>query len=362
MLDATRLFGRRCLRLMARPADATREIVHARVLAAGFLMGWFVSAGNCLWVGEVLWPGWGRVWVYLGVAALAGALLFLLQASLLHILGRLAGGRGEWAVTASMFGYATTPFLAWLITVWVTLGCWVRAVGPVPLYVAALLALVLSLLVVLVTALAIFRHGMAEGHGLRPGRAWVVTLGGAVALVVAGNLLSGSFVAQRSITAANHEAMEMAPVPFRAVSPEQALRLRVEYKLNRRAILAGQIRRGEVVVVDAEAGGAWAGRVLGLPGETVELKHGRLLVNGRPSEEPWAKRGAISVPSRALGADEYLLALDRSVPGLSPDWNSEFRRVVSRKRIVGVPFAVHAWLLRLWLGSGQGADEERQSS
>jgi signal peptidase I len=55
--------------------------------------------------------------------------------------------------------------------------------------------------------------------------------------------------------------------------------------------------RGEVVCVRAHDGGTVLRRVLGLPGETIGIRKGRLLVNGAVLEGPWGKRPGI----RAFG-------------------------------------------------------------
>jgi signal peptidase I len=50
-------------------------------------------------------------------------------------------------------------------------------------------------------------------------------------------------------------------------------------------------QRGDVVVVRLHAGGhrMYMKRVVGLPGETVAFREGRLLINGKPLAEPYVK-------------------------------------------------------------------------
>jgi hypothetical protein len=76
------------------------------------------------------------------------------------------------------------------------------------------------------------------------------------------------------------------------------------------------------------------GRVVGLPGERVELVEGRLLINGQERAEPYILpqyRAAVSSPEKLLGPDEYfILPEDRTlVESLRKDI------VVPRDRIAG---------------------------
>jgi signal peptidase I len=52
-------------------------------------------------------------------------------------------------------------------------------------------------------------------------------------------------------------------------------------------------------------------RVVGLPGETVQFVEGRLLVNGRPLDEPWRRAPCDwTLPPRTLGPDQYFVVGD----------------------------------------------------
>ena len=49
-------------------------------------------------------------------------------------------------------------------------------------------------------------------------------------------------------------------------------------------------RRGDIVVVDRPTGEVdLVKRVMGLPGETVEVRGGHVLINGQPVAEPWVR-------------------------------------------------------------------------
>jgi signal peptidase I len=58
-------------------------------------------------------------------------------------------------------------------------------------------------------------------------------------------------------------------------------------------------------------GGPLVKRVIGLPGETVEVRSGRVLIDGRPIAEPYlAAPGTYSMPARRLGPGEYFVLGD----------------------------------------------------
>lgn len=90
-------------------------------------------------------------------------------------------------------------------------------------------------------------------------------------------------------------------------------------------------RRGDIVV--ARSGGEWIlKRVVGLPGETVEVRAGRLFVNGMPWREPQAVLpGSLSIRPGRLQPDRYaLLGDNRSLDDFVP-----VHAVVARDQLVG---------------------------
>ena len=73
-------------------------------------------------------------------------------------------------------------------------------------------------------------------------------------------------------------------------------------------------------------------RIIGLPGETVEIRHGVVHVNGEVLAEPYLQlRGQWDLKNQSLSADEYFVVGDnREVPM----HHHTFGRV-KRRRIVG---------------------------
>ncbi len=68
--------------------------------------------------------------------------------------------------------------------------------------------------------------------------------------------------------------------------------------------------RGDVIVFHLPEG-ARIKRILGLPGETIEIRQGQVLVNGKPVPEVYVKEpGTYSMPPLTLGPKEYFVLGD----------------------------------------------------
>ncbi|MGI8916844.1 MAG: signal peptidase I [Chloroflexota bacterium] len=91
--------------------------------------------------------------------------------------------------------------------------------------------------------------------------------------------------------------------------------------------------RGEVVVLELEHGAdrLLASRIVGLPGDTVEIRGGRLLINGQANDPaPGAAMPARVSPLR-LGPEQYYLLGDNRAAAL----DSRTFGPVSRTQILG---------------------------
>ena len=117
-------------------------------------------------------------------------------------------------------------------------------------------------------------------------------------------------------------------------------------------------RRFEIVVFpDRVHGGYIIKRVIGLPGEKVEIFDGSVFINGNLLQsdtygaEPIADAGSLNAQAMLLGEDEYFVLGDNR--NESVDSRSSEIGAVNRKRIVGRAFLR---LLPLWnfgpLGKG----------
>ena len=87
--------------------------------------------------------------------------------------------------------------------------------------------------------------------------------------------------------------------------------------INLLAYRTGDPQRGDIVAVRmAGKHMFYLKRVLGLPGETVALRHGQLWINGKQIDESYlAYTGTWTMEETSLGMDEYWVAGDnRSMP------------------------------------------------
>lgn len=116
-------------------------------------------------------------------------------------------------------------------------------------------------------------------------------------------------------------------------SMEPTLRINDRLLVDHRASLRGTWAHGDVVLFDAPESWSGAGetlvkRVVALPGETVEVRAGGVVLNGTPIAEPYlpqapppsdAEPDALASPPRKLGPDEYWVMGDNR-------WNSDDSR------------------------------------
>ena len=72
-------------------------------------------------------------------------------------------------------------------------------------------------------------------------------------------------------------------------------------------------QRGDVVGVWVRPGEIYVKRIVGLPGEKIDFKDGRILINGQPLKEPYTRKlipDAWEVSPVELGPDFYFVAGD----------------------------------------------------
>lgn len=123
--------------------------------------------------------------------------------------------------------------------------------------------------------------------------------------------------------------------PIRITGPSMSPTYRENsiHLVNRLAYSWREPRRGDVVSIRLAGHSVmYMKRIVGLPGETVEFRGGRLWVNGQPLEEPYVKSASRwNMPPRRLGVEEYFVVGDnRSMP-----IEDHVFGVATRSRIVG---------------------------
>lgn len=111
--------------------------------------------------------------------------------------------------------------------------------------------------------------------------------------------------------------------------------------VNRLAYLRSEPQRGDVVAIRYSGVSRFSGksimlmkRIVGLPGETVEWVEGKLLINGRPLDEPYVKKRCFwdFKPNHwQLGDDEYYVVGDNRAMA----YEDHVQGAARRERIVG---------------------------
>jgi len=125
----------------------------------------------------------------------------------------------------------------------------------------------------------------------------------------------------------------LLPVRVSGISMEPTLRNGSVNLINRWPYWWREPRRGEVVAIRTTGRSVmYLKRIVALPGETVEIRAGRVFVNDRPLAEPYVHEPEPwQMEPRTLGREEYLVFGDnRSMP-----IELHLAGVVKRYKIVG---------------------------
>jgi signal peptidase I len=169
---------------------------------------------------------------------------------------------------------------------------------------------------------------------------WVLTIGIAVIVVV---LVKAYVVNPYRIPSSSMEpAFHCSDMPgCRGGSNDRVLAVRFLYHLR-------DPHRGDVIVFEAPVaavtactqGGTYVKRLIGLPGETIAARDGRVLINGRPLDETWLKGGRGRTDRFGpvkLAPDQYFMMGDnRQMSCDSRRWGA-----IGRDAMVGPVFFVY---------------------
>jgi signal peptidase I len=116
---------------------------------------------------------------------------------------------------------------------------------------------------------------------------------------------------------------------------------------DRLAYRLGPPRRGDVVVVHPppEPGESFIKRVIGLPGETVQIAAGIVRVNGRALTEAYIAAPPNYSGAWSLGSEEYLVLGDNRINSSdSHVWGPVLRTAIAAKALL-VYWPVAEWTL-----------------
>jgi len=125
----------------------------------------------------------------------------------------------------------------------------------------------------------------------------------------------------------------LLPVRISGISMEPTLRNGSVNLINRLPYCWREPRRGEIVAIRTTGTSVmYLKRIVAMPNETVEIRAGRVFINGEPLAESYVKNpDPWEMPPRRLGRNEYLVFGDnRSMP-----MELHVAGVVRRDRIVG---------------------------
>lgn len=262
------------------------------------------------------------------VPALLAILVILVKLYPIHLAARLMEGRGKYSGGTGTFrgllsviGYASLPqIIAGLLFLLIVL------LVPEPtgslfrnFHIATLSVLIAIGVALFIWVLILSVHAMRRVYCLRDlaiiAALLIGTVVGAIPLLaalmpVAGEVRVNSAYVRPILSPRIMRLFADDPVE-RQPGPRS-----IQIHLDRIVYRFHSPERFDIVVYGIKAGasrdqkGHSAGRILGLPGETIELAEGALRINGRLWEEPYILpefRETVTVPATLLGREEYFV-------------------------------------------------------
>ncbi|HHY47437.1 MAG TPA: signal peptidase I [Firmicutes bacterium] len=343
-----------------KPGLAMEDIRSAPRTWISVVLGTIAFCSQTVLWAEVLLPWVRNVYLYLLLGTGIALGYFIVVSAVVNAVSRLLGGKGRYSDFLNVWGYTYIPgILGGLVVVAAIsgltrhpdmLGRLARGQwAPVLIVSGVVVVLVFLLWDVLLKALAI-----RVVHGISLGRLVLA----AIILVVISSLF-GSLVRHFAIEPVRFSDLTV----FRSIDPSVA-----ELVMAREANIArmlgqrpGQVttsfeirklpwgpRRGDIVVFERPGSkGLSLGRVVALPGETVEVRDGRVMVNGRemPGKHtlmPGVMPGGITIPPLKVPESTYYVLgdnrrLDPASYGGGP---------VPKREIIGAYFETVLFLQR----------------
>jgi signal peptidase I len=307
--------------LITSPRDGLEGICARHVLGWALPIGAVAYYWRTLPISEALLGPIGGPVTYLVANALVALGWMVLFTALIHLATRLLGHRrGRWRDMLLLWGYTQIPGIALIVLslAFITTAPhgWRHTMG------IAWFGLALAVVAVLfLWKLVLQYQAIRVCYGLSGGRLLGV-IGLALILYNLVVWVEFTLVDDRGrVPPAARQAMSSA------LCPVLASRTQMPLPFDRLAYRVRAPRRGEVVgfvppgwtdppwSVFLRARPRFLGRVVGVPGDELEVRKGQLYLNGQPSDEPYREgRQGIDVrPTKLLDGQYFVLGDNRDV-------------------------------------------------
>jgi signal peptidase I len=307
--------------LAFHPSEVFEHMLDRRGLALSLTLGMLSYYVGTLQVSEVLLPRdlGGLGYVVLNVPLALGRMLLIV--ALLHGAARLVAPQpAHWLDLLALWGYTQVPHLALtvLALVFLALLPWAAHLGGARLWMVAVGG---AALLLFLWGIALKLQALRTCYQLRGGRL-VGAIAIALPLAISFLWLERTFLYERSLVPrAVLQGMDQAAA--QAVTGGKNLALPLDtltYHLRApaRGEVVGFVPPGHEVSIPLAPGFRLRslGRIIGLPGETVEVREGEVFIADRPLSEPYrAKVPGISMAPVVVPAEHvFILGDNRQVP------------------------------------------------
>jgi signal peptidase I len=302
--------------LITNPRETLEGILASRALAVSVALGAAGYYWRMLQVSEALFSeALGRA-ASLVLNALVALGWMALLALLVHLASRLVGHkRGSWRDLFLLWGFTQAPAIILTVLAMAFLAlvppAWRVELEITWVALGVAIALLLSLWGLILKVQAIKVCYDLSGPRLAQAIVLALALCGIVAWA------EFSFVAERGLVSDRAlRAMGPTVVPFTVWQKQTSLPFdRLTYRVRgpKRGEIVGFAPpgRGEFPTVILRARTRFIGRVVGMPGDEVEVRNGRMNLGGRPYEEPYRLGGLqLDVPSTKVPAGQYFILGD----------------------------------------------------